>query len=503
MQTILNPKPYVSTDNKDYDELKIVLRNQDFEGTATVSGRIVVVFNACFMNKLTIENNEDIAFEDVSIMFNNCFIGEFKIDNVVSKNISITVHSSMFSGRIAATDLKSFSINNCILETSVFLLGVPIVDITYTTENIFPYMWKRFFIKKGVTDYKPLLSQQQQYHIETPKILRITSSRKETDKTGIYRLRYNTKVDYMIGYKLSSDEEALLKPQVFIDYGTDSDDVKTTIDNVSLCSLSLTGNPDGKISVENTIIGNWYLSDFSPNDEVGFYNINPRKPHDEETKIGIHKSNLDKVWFDNVYFGDFDRLSFYRSKFSNASFTSCSFPEEYETYEKFSPIKNIHYPENRTVNHHKDQYEIFLQLKKALESTGNYYEAQKLQAISHTALNKVQSITGADKFILSINRISNNHGLSIREPFYWFLGVSVSFYLLYLWSLGLAFQCTAFDPNLIGYYFSFVDITHRSDFLLNKDELNGWSLAIDSFHKFLIGFLIYQFVAAFRKYGKK
>ena len=301
MQTILNAKPYVSTDNKDFDELKIVLRNQDFEGTATILGRIVVVFNACFMNKLTIENTEDIAFEDVSIMFNNCFIGEFKIDNVVSKNISISVHSSMFSGRIAATDLKSFSINNCILKTSVFLLGVSIVDITYTTENIFPYMWKRFFIKRGVTDYKLLLGQQQQYHIETPKILRITSSRKESDKTGIYRLRYNTKVDYMIGYKLSSDEEALLKPMVFIDYGTDSDDVKTTIDNVSLYSLSMTGNPNGKISVENTIIGNWYLSDFSPKEEVGFYNINPRKPHDEETKIGIHKSNLDKVWFDNVY----------------------------------------------------------------------------------------------------------------------------------------------------------------------------------------------------------
>jgi hypothetical protein len=102
-------------------------------------------------------------------------------------------------------------------------------------------------------------------------------------------------------------------------------------DNISLYSLSLTGNPNGKISVENTTIGNWYLSDFSPKDEVGFYNINPRKEHNEETKIGIHKSNLDNVWFDNVYFGDFGRLSFYRSKFSNANFPSCSFPEEYKT----------------------------------------------------------------------------------------------------------------------------------------------------------------------------
>jgi hypothetical protein len=64
------------------------------------------------------------------------------------------------------------------------------------------------------------------------------------------------------------------------------------------------------------------------------------------------------------------------------------------------------------------------------------------------------------------------------------------------------FNSNSIDYDLIGYYFSFLDITHRSDFLVEKVELNGCSLAIDYFNKILVGFFIYQFVAAFRKYGK-
>jgi len=72
-----------------------------------------------------------------------------------------------------------------------------------------------------------------------------------------------------------------------------------------------------------------------------------------------------------------------------------------------------------------------------------------------------------------------------------------------LWSLGRMFNSHGVDWNLIGYYFSFLDITHRVDFLVDKSALNGLSVTIDYFNKILVGFLIYQFIAAFRKYGKK
>lgn len=143
-------------------------------------------------------------------------------------------------------------------------------------------------------------------------------------------------------------------------------------------------------------------------------------------------------------------------------------------------------------------------MKKALEATGNIYEALKLQAISQMALNKITTIGGEDKFILWTNRVSNDHGLSIRKPFIWFLRITIPGYLLYLWCAGLLFQPTAFDPDLIGYYFSFIDLTHKIDFLKEKNgDLNALSLTLDYLTKLFVGYLIFQFVVAFRKYGKK
>jgi len=65
------------------------------------------------------------------------------------------------------------------------------------------------------------------------------------------------------------------------------------------------------------------------------------------------------------------------------------------------------------------------------------------------------------------------------------------------------FNSNQIDYDLIGYYFAFLDITHRTDFLVSKTELSGLSVTIDYINKILVGFLIYQFIAAFRKYGKK
>ena len=42
----------------------------------------------------------------------------------------------------------------------------------------------------------------------------------------------------------------------------------------------------------------------------------------EETKLEIHKSNLDKVWFDNVSFDEYSTISLYRNKFGQTTLTA-------------------------------------------------------------------------------------------------------------------------------------------------------------------------------------
>lgn len=499
----ITPTPYKKIENVWYtdDKAILLLKKTDFEQVKMVPGQIMVTFQFCFFKKLIIQNDEDIPLDDLSIAFNSCLIKELEISKIAGENISVHLGSCILSGRITAEKLRYFAVNNCLLNTSLFILGINNIRISYTTENIFPYWWKRLFDTVGA-DFKWFANNEQRYHIENAQKLIITSSKKSSDLSGFYLMDFNTIKMYRIGYRLSPAQENLLKISVFISYSSGTDE-STLIENLDLKSLSLNGNPNGKLTVENSKISNWYLSEFSPKTEAGFYNLNPRLPADEETKIGIHKCNLDKAWFDNVYFEDFERLSFYRSKFSSATFTSCSFPASYDKFAKFMPIANVHYPEDKTDNYDKDQYEIFLQLKKAMDATGNNYESLKIQAVSQTALRKISTISCGDKFILGASDVSNAHGQSIGRPFWLFVAVSISGYILYLSTLERVFQPSAFDPNLIGYYFSFIDLTHRSDFLVDKQEISGWSLAIDYSIKVLLGYLIVQFVAAFRKYSRK
>ena len=50
----------------------------------------------------------------------------------------------------------------------------------------------------------------------------------------------------------------------------------------------------------------------------------------------------------------------------------------------------MHYPYDRTKNEAKDMYEIFLQLKKAMDATGNRYESLKMQSVSQSALQHIK-----------------------------------------------------------------------------------------------------------------
>ena len=62
---------------------------------------------------------------------------------------------------------------------------------------------------------------------------------------------------------------------------------------------------------------------------------------------------------------------------------------------------------------------------------------------------------------------------------------SILLYTVYLFSLGRIFNHNEIDYSLFGYYFSFIDITHRSDFLVSKEEFNFSSLSVDFINKII------------------
>ncbi|MGJ1291275.1 MULTISPECIES: hypothetical protein [Sphingobacterium] len=469
--------PYTSQKSKSDTHLVLKLTKADFENIPFQDGKSTLSFFNCLYEKVTIINEEEIPFQHISIAFFNCLLPEIEVEVIKSENISIGFYGSFISGEINTSKLQSVDINNCITSTSLFLIDIPKVQINFTKENFRPDLWQGLFIQHYIENSQILLENPIKFYIYNPQTINLSSN--------------------------FVPEEEFFYPEIVISYKDGEHHTETIFKGLSLNVLSITGNPAGNVSLENSKVRSWYISDFIPTGTVSIYSIEPISLSDPDNRIGIHNSKLDGVEFDNVSFNKYPIISFYRTKFSKAIFTSCDFPDDYNTFSSFVPIENVHYPNSRPSNYAKAQYEIFLQLKKALEDRGNYYEAQKLQAISHEALRQIKTISRYDRAILNINNLSNNHGLSIKRPLLGFLIISIPLYIIYLLSVGRVFNSSDFDLSLIGYYFSFIDITHRADFLVDKNEFSWWTLIIDYIGKISVGFFIYQFIAAFRKYGKR
>lgn len=490
----ININPYSTIENKSFGVSEVVLDPETFKDVVYKEGKMVVCFSYCYFESLTIRNSQYIEFEDITFSFSYCVIKNLDVESLHSKQVSLNLHGCIVNGNVKSSVLQNISLNNCITP-SFFMQNQNSINISYTEENIFASRWKKVLKLTNIDSIEKALSMKQSLYINNAKNINIRGRHNKKKERGLYRDKNSRD---RINYYLSDAQKQLLNINISIDFSKQNDE-RTTVSECILSSLSLTGTAKGQTIIENSKINNIYIHEFSTSADILLYNISP---YSDECKFEIRKSNMDNSWFDNISFNSYNILSFFRTRFAKASFISCNFPQDSLSFESFKTLKNVHYPDEKSQNYYKDQYETFLQLRKSLEASGNYHEAQKLSAISKESLRLVSDISKWDKFILWVFKMSNNHGLSIKRPLFGLIGFSLVFYLLYLLSINRLFIDTKFDWSLVGHYFSFLDLTHRKNFLISKEEFTIWTLTIDFFNKILVGFFIFQFISAFRKYVK-
>jgi len=494
----MNIRPYIVIENREFNEVEnLYIIDEYLNPEEFRDGKITIVFNNCSFSHINIINEENIRFKHVSILFSYCLIKSFYVESIVTKNISILFTNSIISARINNNIFGFVSFTNCLVYNHLFLTKITQLSIVYDENAINLVQWLRF-LRKYRLNYRDYLENKIYIYEHIDFTFHIRE--KDTNKSGIHRNLHLNRILYFFTEK----EKQEFKISLLIHFYPNINDKKTRILNSKLHSLELKGNANGEIEIENCQIDNIYLFEVSCESNATFYNIKPYRTSSTENNFQISRCNLDKFWFDNVLFNDYKKISFYRNRFANTSFTSCEFPNNFNEFSKFITVNNIHYPNSKDHNYEKLRYETFLQIKKTLENSGNFYESQKFQSITNESLSKIKTISFWDKIILDINSISNDHGISIKKPLILLILFSILFYVLYLYSLDRIFICNSkIDWNLFGYYFSFLDITHRTDFLVEKKDLNGMSLFLDYLNKVVVGFFIYQFIASFRKYGKK
>ncbi len=241
----------------------------------------------------------------------------------------------------------------------------------------------------------------------------------------------------------------------------------------------------------------------------------------ERPTIRLYHSTLGKTEFTNCQLGDFN-FEYNNSKITECFISGGTVPDDniviIDDYKK-SLLKN-----NKESFNQKASF--FNQLKKIFEEQGDAFRAAQFQAkwsehqrkylqLEYSVLKgkatlilpwkRLKLILGElsqDIGIFRLNRWSSNHGESWIRALGFTIITTGFFYVMFLWSIGRCFNSNGIDWSLVGYYFEFLTPTFKPDFITGERPSSG-SIGLYYAGKAVFAYGLYQFIAAFRKHGRK
>lgn len=227
--------------------------------------------------------------------------------------------------------------------------------------------------------------------------------------------------------------------------------------------------------------------------ELILENLKANRPN---TIIVLDNVSLGKTKKYNV---KFNNISYESIKFKNCNFkrSNLLLKSDFGKIESYNTtwFKKIYENESR-----KENREIYRKFKIAMIEQHDrinelYFKAKELNS------HKNNLPFGWDKFLLIINRITNNYALNWWLPAVWFLVLGFAFFFFY--SLSADIPINEIFGNKFGYYWYFLNPTHKIEIFDNSIQYTNWNYGLDFFHRITSYFFIYQFIAAFRKFGAR
>lgn len=387
-----------------------------------------------------------------------------------------------------------------------------------TESNIFYRDWHE---KNTINE---ILSYKTHFHITNVERIRLHGSQisaKDINKLkekgllktegkhkNLYLDEFDRRKENRLKRLLSITEKELLDIDIYLDYINDSKHVKTSIDGLLIQSVTLRGRPNGEIKIDNSKVTQFYIENFYPQEQFNLFNIEPINTS-TDNKFKIRESIMDNTWFHGINFKNYF-VSFYRTSLVNIKFTSIIFPKTSELLKSFNSLKDIYYKDEKPESFNYEMYDLFLELKQAFEKRGNTYESQKMKSLAHIYLSKIKDLRfWNDKAILFMNKWSNLHGISPLRAFVAFLILSLFFHSLNI----LSFKSICFGFNnreeyckIVKENFHYITVvlnpTHKLSSLTPDGELTTYTYWVSFLSRIFIGYIYYQFIMSFRRFGR-
>lgn len=232
--------------------------------------------------------------------------------------------------------------------------------------------------------------------------------------------------------------------------------------------------------------------------------------HENESKIkefkgksifNITKSDLKNCSFWHISFNGFERINFFNTNIEDAKFSMVKLSNVV-----FSSSENIYNDQwyNRRIDF-KEEYDIYRQFVNVFSKNGDVYNSLKAKSFQMKALLKFNDINWKTKLILYINKLTNDFGNSASRAFFVIIIAAILFYSLFMgtmYDLDISWKGKNFYFSHVKYLFSIILNPLSTTTKLDELNANNYTYFIVFLSKIIMAFLYYQFVAAYRRFGK-
>jgi len=152
-----------------------------------------------------------------------------------------------------------------------------------------------------------------------------------------------------------------------------------------------------------------------------------------------------------------------------------------------------------------NQFSSIFQVQGHIYQSVDYRSESSLYQHKFLKSRKHKDNNWFDRFPFFWNKLSSDYGANWAKAFWFIMWTSILLYLGILISTGNLFQShKSFEPIFIGYYFDFINPLRPFDFYTRIGLTpNSVTKLIDLLSRVIIGYGIYQLIAAFRRYGRK
>lgn len=281
-------------------------------------------------------------------------------------------------------------------------------------------------------------------------------------------------------FKINSDSQIIFYPSL------NSENLLIKIE-----TLKLVGEVTNLKYIKNVKVNNLELNGFIPSNNFTFDNISDKICN--SGRLIIINSNLNNVTFKPSILHQFDNIFITKSDFVGMSLIGFEYIDE----SKFGK----QYTDDNKVTIKTDNIEFFRFLKNYTERQNNLHLYQKYKAFEFNEMLRIRKdIDFGEKCILVFNKFTNNHTTDWTKAGKLFLIIFCSYFSLLLTYL----YCSYFNfeflqaSKILPYLVSPVNLLmHYEDF-----EFHNAIYIIDFFYNLIIGLLLYQMIAAFRKFNK-